>query len=256
MEEKINSLKSEILSSKEIRRYSQQITQLGLGINGQEKLKQSRILVIGAGGKGSTILQNLASVGIGVIGICDNYPVTEDQLSRQHLYGNGDLGKQKAIISRQKLMDINHLIDYRLHNVCLSEKNIDLICAEYDILVDATDNYPAHYLINDASIRMKKPVVFGSLDNSEGLVTVFNYKGGPSLRCYYPKPPTKKEIISDDGFVCLVMIINIIGSIMANEAIKLVIGIETELSGNVLTFNAAKYKFILTEIIRNPANFK
>ena len=247
MENTKNLPHSEILTDKEIRRYIHQISLSGFGIEGQEKLKQSKVLVIGVGGKGSSALQNLTSVGIGMIGICDNYPVTEDQLSRQHLYGDMDLGKQKAIISRQKLMEINSLVSYKLHNVCLSKQNIDKICAEYDILIDTTDNFPAHYLINDAAIRMEKPFVFGAVLNTKGMISVFNYKGGPSLRNYFPKPPENKQPVAG-GFACEAMVRSIVGSIIANETLKLIIGMGSRLNGKMLIFDAINYTMTLSSI--------
>ena len=256
MDEKSKFPKSEVLSDKEIRRYIHQIHLSGFGLIGQEKIKQAKILVIGAGGKGSSALQNLASAGVGTIGICDNYPVTEDQLSRQHLYGDGDLGKQKAIISRQKLVEINHLVKYKLHNVCLSEQNIDLICSGYDLLVDATDNFPAHYLINDAAIRLNKPFVYGAGKPNKGFVSVFNYKEGPSLRCCFPKPPENEQALPNIDFACQVMVISIIGSVMANETLKVILGLETKLSSNLLSIDAVNYAFSLSAIRKNPKNFK
>ncbi len=256
MDEKRKFPQSEILSDKEIRRYIHQIKLSGLGLAGQEKLKQSKILVIGAGGKGSSALQNLASVGVGTLGICDNYPVTEDQLSRQHLYGDGDLGKQKAIISRQKLLEINHLVEYKLHNVCLSEQNIDLICSGYDILIDATDNFPSHFLINDAAIRLNKPFVYGASKHNRGFISVFNYKKGPSLRCCYPKSPKNEQALPNTDFACQVMVISIIGSVMANETLKVILGLETKLNGNLLSVDAANYTFSLSDIKKNPKNFE
>jgi len=255
MNEKISLQQSEILTEKEKRRYAQQINFAGLGISGQEKIKKSKILVIGAGGKGSSALQNLASAGVGTLGICDNYRVTEDQLSRQHLYGDGDLGKQKAIISREKLNRINHSVNYQLHNVCLSEENIDLILSAYDMLIDATDNFPAHYLISDAAIRLNKPVVYGAVDGTNGYISVFNYKGGPSLRCCYPNPLKENKLASDNGFACQVTVINIVSSIMANEALKIIVGRDTRLNGNMLIVDAANYKFSVKGINKNPLNF-
>jgi len=256
MDEKKQNILSEILTDKEIRRYALQINLPGLGIKGQEKIKKSRILVIGAGGKGSSTLQNLASAGVGRIGICDNYPVAEDQLCRQHLYGDSDLGKQKAIISRQKLLGINHLNEYRLHNVYLTEHNIDLITSEYDILIDTTDNFPTHYLINDTTVRTGKAFIFGNFEGSTGFVSVFNYKGGPSLRCHFPYPPIEDKKSPDNNFACRVIINSVIGSILANEALKVIIGIDTVLNGNMLSVDMVNYKFSFLKITKNPLNFR
>ena len=223
MEEPASNSSSSVLSEKEMRRYALQIGMPSIGQEGQEKIKKAKVLVIGAGGKGSSVLQNLATVGVGKIGICDNYPVQENELARQYLYGNSDLGKQKAIISKQKLVEINHLVDYELHNVCLNENNINLICYPYDILIDATDNFPARYLINDAAINLGKPLIYGEVINGLGLVSVFNYKEGPSFRCLYPEPIKKSERPYATDFSCQVAVMSIIGSIIANETLKIIL---------------------------------
>jgi adenylyltransferase/sulfurtransferase len=248
-------LVSEILSQKEIRRYVLQISLPDIGLTGQEKIKQAKILVIGAGGKGTSVLQNLATVGVGKLGISDNYPIEESQLSRQHFYGNGDIGKQKAIVSKQKLMEINPLVNYELHNVCLSEQNIEIICKNYDILIDTTDNFPAHFLINDASIKLGKPMIFGTAINPNGLVSVFNYKGGPSFKSLYPTVPKYENKPQLDGLLCQSSLLNIIGAIIANETIKLILGHDSLLSGNLLKFDAMAYSIAFETIIKNPQNF-
>lgn len=245
---------SNILSPKEIRRYAIQIASRSVGIVGQEKLKQAKVLIIGAGGKGTAILQNLASSGIGTLGISDNSFVEEAELSRQFLYGNGDLGKQKAIISKQKLLEINHMVEYQLHNVCLDVKNIDRICTDYDILIDATDNFPTRYLINDAAVKLNKPMLFGLVEGAMGMVSVLNYKNGPSLRCLFPKVPEGFSHDSED-FMAQVSILNIVGAIIANETIKVILGIDTPLSGNLLKFYGSKYSFEFEQIQKNPENF-
>jgi adenylyltransferase/sulfurtransferase len=256
MEERTQSIKSEILSDKEIRRYALQINFSSLKITGQEKIKRSKILVIGAGGKGSSVLQNLASAGVGAIGICDNSIITEDLLCKQYLFGDGDLGKQKAIVAREKLLQINQLNEYRLHNLYLTEDNFDRICSDYDILVDATDNFPTHYLINDAAIRMGKAFVFGRIEELTGYVSVFNYKGGPSLRCLYPEPPRKTKKYSDGGFASQAVLVSIIGSYMANEALKVCVEISPTLNGNLLSVDIAKYQIGLVKITKDPSNFR
>lgn len=239
---------SAILSQKEIRRYALQISIAELGISGQEKLKQAKVLVIGAGGKGSSALENLASIGIGHIGICDNFPVQEGDLSRQHLYGNNDLGKQKAIIARQKLQEINPLVSYKLHNVCLNENNIKGIAESYDILIDATDNFAAHYLIDDAASSLKKPLIFGSIFGGLGYVSVFSYKEGPSLRDAYPQPVKEGEINFSNGFACQITLMSIIGAVIANETVKLALKLDTQLNGKILTIDSANYSLLFNEI--------
>lgn len=256
MEEPASNSSSSVLSEKEIRRYALQIGMPAIGQEGQEKIKKAKVLVIGAGGKGSSVLQNLATVGVGNIGICDNYPVQENELARQYLYGNSDLGKQKAIISKQKLIEINHLVDYELHNVCLNENNINLICYPYDILIDTTDNFPSRYLINDAAISLGKPLIYGEVVNGLGLASVFNYKGGPSLRCLYPEPVKKSERPGATDFSCQVAVMSIIGSIISNEILKVILAKETILSGNLLRFDGGSYSISLEKIVKNQSNFK
>lgn len=250
------SLTSNILSQKEIRRYAIQISSSSIGLTGQEKLKQAKILVIGAGGKGTVILQHLAAMGIGTLGISDNLLVEEAELTRQFLYGNSDLGKQKAIISKQKLIEINHMVNYQLHNVCLNADNINWICEEYDILIDATDNFPARYLINDAAIKLNKPMIFGLAEGVTGMISVFNYKNGPSLRCLFPKVPTGINNNVPGESIAEVSILSIIGAIIANETVKVILGKDTQLSGNLLKFNGSDYSFIFETIQKNPDNFK
>ena len=175
-------MKSEFLSAREIRKFEEQINLPGVGIQGQEKFRKARILVIGAGGKGASALQALVAAGVGYIGICDNYPVEESALPRQCLYGEIDTGKLKAIVARQHLLEHTKLTEIELHNICLSDTNIRNIISDYDIVLDATDNFMAHYLISDGTVATGKPLVFGSVYHNTSQVSVFNYAGGPSLR--------------------------------------------------------------------------
>lgn len=246
---------SEVLSGLEIRRYSQQIELPSVGISGQEKIKKSKVLVIGAGGKGTSLMQHLVTAGIGIIGISDNYPVEEKELPNQTLYGNNDLGKQKAIISKQKLTGINHLTKIELHNVCLAETNCEQICYDYDILVDATDNLPAHHLINDTAIRLSKPVIYGSVYNSQAHISVFNYDNGPSFRCMYNQIPANKENLPLDGIVNVGIISGIAGTIMANEVLKVILDLPFTLSGKLLVFEVSGYVMKMIQINKEPGNF-
>ncbi len=249
-------MKSEVLSDMEIRILSQQIQLSGLGLAGQEKIKKSRVLVIGAGGKGASALQNLVASGIGHIGISDNYLVEDGSISRQSLYGEKDLGKQKAIISKQRLTEPGRTTSIELHNICLSETNILEIVAHYDIILDATDNFPAHYLINDAAIISGKPLVFGSVIHNTGMVSVFNHAGGPSFRCLYPQIPRNDSTLTDDGIPSIGLLYRITGDIMACETLKVILGFPAVLSGTLLRFTIAGYSISYSPIIRNDANFR
>jgi sulfur-carrier protein adenylyltransferase/sulfurtransferase len=245
---------SNILSPSEIRRYFKQINHSEIGLEGQEKIKQAKVLVIGAGTKGTTVLQNLVTAGVGYIGICDYRAVKEIDLSSQFLYGNGDLGKQKAIISKKKLSEINSTVHIELHNVSLAEQNIDFIVNDYDILIDSTDNFPSRYLISKTAISTGKPVIYGAIFNSAGFVSVFNYENGPSFKCLYPNPPQESDITQLVP-VSPLLLGNILGSIMANETLKVIIGQTSLLSGNLLKFNPTDYTITFEKIIRNPGNF-
>ncbi len=248
-------MESQILNDNELRRYVYQINLESIGINGQEKLKEASVLVIGAGGKGTTVLQNLVTAGVGKIGISDNLPVEEKFLPKQRLYGNSDIGKQKAIISRQKLAELNHFINFELHNICIDKNNILDICKEYSVLVDATDNFAAKYLINDTAIILKKPFVFGSVLNHVGMVTVFNYNQGPSLRCLFPTAPPRDKSKGQKNMAAVGILYSIVGTIMANEIIKVILQFENIISGKLLLFNILDYTISFNKIIKNPNNF-
>jgi sulfur-carrier protein adenylyltransferase/sulfurtransferase len=244
----------EPLSQKELRRYEAQINMNAIGKAGQEKIKHSKVIVIGTGSKGTSTLQNLASSGIGKIGICDNSFIQESDLTKQFLFGNSDLGKQKAIASKQKLQDINNLIHFELHNVLISDQNVELITDDYDILVDATDNFQVHYILNTVSIKHNKPLIFGSVEGIQGMVSVFNYHGGPSFKCLYPEIP-KKSNDSNIHYLSQSSLASNVGAIMANEIIKVILDFDTQLSGHLLTYFPDEYKISLNKIIKNPSNF-
>ena len=247
-------MESEILNNSELRRYTYQIKLESIVVKGQEKLKKARVLVIGAGGKGTTILQNLVTAGIGKIGISDNLTVEEKFLSKQRLYGNSDIGKQKSIISRQKLAELNHFVDFELHNICIDKNNVLDICKEYSVLVDATDNFSSKYLINDAAIILKKPLVFGHVLNPVGMVSVFNFNQGPSLRCLFPTDPFGDKSTGEKNIAAVGILYNIVGTIMANEILKIILQIDNIISGKLLLFNILDYTISFNKIIKNPNN--
>ena len=249
-------MQSDVLSERELRRYTNQINLPLLGVKGQEKLKQSKILVVGAGSKGTSVLQILTASGIGTLGLTDNFMVDEADLPLQKLYGSSDLGKQKAIISKEKLKAINHLTNFNVHNICLSEANIQQIIEHYDLIIDATDNFPAHFMISDAAIQQNKPVVYGDNHHDIGSVTVFNYDNGPSFRCLFPKVPDSAKNNFSSGLVSYSSLSSITGAIMANESIKVVLGLKEEvLNGRLLKIDINNYIFSMEEITKNPKNF-
>lgn len=245
-------MKSSTLSQQEIRRYRKLINLENIGLEGVEKLKNASVLVVGAGGLGAPVLQYLTSLGIGTIGILDNDIIEEKNLPGQILFGTKDLGKQKAIISRDKLQELNHLVKYNIHNICLSPTNAMGFCQEYDIIVDATDNYTTKYIINDACVILKKPWVFAAVSQFEGSFTVFNGKTGPTLRCLYPKRPTKRDNLTGDAEIG--MLTGVTGSLQVSEVVKLLTGAGDPFTGKLCTFNLLKNNFTTKEIKSNPDN--
>ncbi len=235
---------------------TQQIQLPDIGISGQEKIKNSRVLVIGAGGKGTSVLQSLSAAGVGTLGITDNMLVEENILPRQSLYGEKDLGKQRAIISAQRLSESGCSSAFTLHNICLMETNILDIIAPYNLLVDATDNFPAHYMINDAAIIAGKPYVYGSVNHNTGYVSAFNLPGGPSFRCLYPQRIKRKIPLKSEGIPALNLLYRITGTLMAGEVLKIIQGLPSPLMGNLLHFHLDTYISKLEPITRNEENFR
>jgi adenylyltransferase/sulfurtransferase len=252
----ISFMKSEILSDKEIRIMARQIQLPDIGLAGQEKIKKARVLVIGAVGKGTSVLKSLVAAGVGTLGITDNMLVEENILPRQNLYGEKDLGKQRAIISARRASEPGCSSTFTLHNICLLETNILDIIAPYDLLVDATDNYPAHYMINDAAIISGKPFVFGSVNYNSGVVSAFNLPAGPSFRCLYPQRPRNKTNPNDEGIPALNILYSIIGTLMAAEALKIIQGLHSLLNGRLLRFHLDTYTTTFETITRNEENFR
>jgi len=215
-----------------------------IGIEGQEKLKKSRVLVIGAGGLGCPVLQYLTVAGIGKIGIAEFDMVDETNLQRQVLYGSGDVGKLKSITAKSALEHINSLIEFEIFNLRIDTSNSIDIFKNFDIIVDATDNLDARYVINDSCVILDKPMVHGSIYQYEGLISVFNYKGGPTYRCYNPFVSVtefKNPSPSDVGLFGVLP--GIAGTYMANEVIKIITETGDVLSGKVLLINILNNTF-------------
>jgi adenylyltransferase/sulfurtransferase len=244
-----------MLTDAEKRRYRRHIMLPEIGEKGQEKLKDARILVIGAGGLGAPVLQYLTVAGVGRIAIIDDDIVNEDNLHRQILYGGHDLGKLKTIIAKQRLSILNPLVNHEIFNIRLKPSNALEFISKYDIIVDATDNYSTRYLINDACIITGKPWVFGSIYKYEGQVSTFMYDKGPSLRCLYPDTKDKKLVPDVSTAGMLGVLPGIIGSLQGNEVLKLILGIGELLCGKLLIYNMLYNSFKTVEFERNDANF-
>jgi sulfur-carrier protein adenylyltransferase/sulfurtransferase len=248
-------MESSILSPREIRRYTKQIMLPEIGLSGQEKFKKAKVLVVGAGGLGCPVLQYLTAAGIGKIGIVEFDKVDESNLQRQILYGSLDVGKLKAIVAKNWLEYLNSLVELEIFNLRLDTSNAISIIKQFDIVVDASDNYEVRYILNDSCVILNKPMVHGAIYKFEGQVSVFNFNGGPTYRCYNPFEKTAdfiNPIPSDTGLMGVLP--GITGTIMANEVMKIISGTGIILSGKLLVFNILNNDFYIINIDNIPEN--
>jgi sulfur-carrier protein adenylyltransferase/sulfurtransferase len=243
------------LSAREIRRYSKQIMLPEIGLRGQEKLKNAKVLVIGAGGLGCPVLQYLTAAGVGKIGIAEFDMVDETNLQRQVLYGSTDVGKLKSIIVKNRLEYLNSNVELEIFNLRCDASNSLRILKNWDVIVDATDNLNSRYIINDACVILEKPMVHGAVYKYEGVISVFNYNGGPTYRCYNPqtnyddfKNPSPSEV----GLFG--MLPGIIGAYLANEVIKIITEAGDILYGKVLMINILTNTFSTFNVTNVPEN--
>lgn len=246
------------MKNKGFNRYQRQILLEELGIEGQNKLQKSAVLVIGAGGLGCPLLFYLTGAGIGKIGIIDGDTIAESNLHRQLLFQQQDIGENKALKAVERLKLLNPGLELNAHPFHISQDNAHKWIGEYDLVIDGSDNFPTRYLVNDTCVALAKPLVFGSIFHFEGQVSVFNYQGGPNYRNCYPEPPSSKDSPNCGDSGVIGPLPGIIGSMMANEAIKIIAGFGTTLSGKLLIFNALNYDMqvfnIQTENQQTPEN--
>src|SRR5438445_4545507 len=241
------------LDNDQIRRYSRHLILPEVGLAGQKKICSSSVLCIGAGGLGSPIAMYLAAAGVGRIGIVDFDTVDFSNLQRQIIHGTEDVGRPKAISAKETIKEINPTCDVVIHNTRLSSENALEIIAQYDIVVDGTDNFPTRYLTNDACVLLKKPNVYGSIFRFEGQASVFApHLGGPCYRCLYPEPPPPGMVPSCAAGGVLGVLPGIVGTIQATEILKLAIGKGSSLVGRLLLFNALDMKFREVKLRRDP----
>lgn len=227
-----------MLKDEELKRYSRQIILPEIGISGQEKLQNVKVLMIGAGGLGCPVLQYLAAAGVGEIGIVDDDTVEISNLHRQILYNTNDIGVMKAVVAKEKLELLNPHILITAYPVRLTSKNAKEICNNYDLVIDGSDNFETRYLVNDTCVSLRKTLVFGSIFKFEGQVSVFNIQDGLNYRDIFPEAPPSEEVPNCTDIGVLGVLPGVIGSYMANEAIKIICGIGETLSGKLLTINA------------------
>lgn len=245
-----------MLNEKEKYRYSRHLLLKEIGLDGQLKLKQAKVLVVGAGGLGCPVLQYLAAAGIGTIGIIDFDVVDVTNLQRQVLFDETDVGKLKAVVAAEKLQKQNSHICIETYCEKLTTENVDDIFKPFNIVIDCTDNFSTRYLVNDACVLLGKPLVHGSIHRFQGQVSVFNYSVDEKLpvtyRCLFPSPPEDGAVLSCSEIGVLGVLPGIIGTLQATEAIKIISGIGKILSGRLLLFDALSMQSSIIEIERNP----
>jgi sulfur-carrier protein adenylyltransferase/sulfurtransferase len=241
------------LSAEELQRYSRHLLMPEVTSEGQRRLKAARILSIGAGGLGSPAALYLAAAGVGTIGIVDFDDVDLSNLQRQILHGTKDIGRSKLESARDRLRDINPEIEIELHECRFSSENAPELVAQYDVVVDGSDNFPTRYLSNDVCVFARKPNVYGSVFRFEGQTTVFApHLGGPCYRCLFPEPPPPDSVPNCAQAGVLGVLPGIIGMLQAIETIKLIVGIGEPLVGRLLHFDALKVKFRELNLRRDP----
>lgn len=227
-----------MLTQPEKQRYSRQTMLPEIGMEGQLKLKAAKVLIIGAGGLGCPVLQYLAAAGVGTIGVADFDKVEESNLQRQILYTTHDIGKYKAAVAKEKIEVLNPFIAIDAHIANVTKENVIQLLEPYDVIVDGSDNFATRYLVNDACVILNKPLVFGSIFKFEGQVSVFNYQDGPTYRCVFPELPQPDEMPNCAAIGVVATLPGIVGTLQANETIKIITGIGETLSGRLLIIDA------------------
>jgi sulfur-carrier protein adenylyltransferase/sulfurtransferase len=240
------------LTKEEVQRYSRHLIMPEVGMDGQLKLKAAKVLCIGTGGLGAPLGLYLAAAGVGRIGLVDFDSVDLTNLQRQILFSTTDVGRPKIEAAADRLRAMNPDIQIDTFETQLTSANALDILKDYDIIVDGTDNFPTRYLVNDASVLLGKPNVYGSIFRFEGQVTVFGYPGGPCYRCLYPEPPPPGLVPSCAEGGVLGVLPGIVGSIQAAEALKLIIGKGEPLVGRLLLFDALAMRFRELKLRKNP----
>ncbi len=242
-----------VLSSEEKKQYSRHLILEKIGVSGQLLLKKSKVLVIGAGGLGCPVLQYLTAAGVGTIGIIDDDKIEQTNLQRQILYTHATIGAYKAEVAVKKLRTLNPYIKFASYIERITSENAISLFQKYDVIVDGSDNFSTRYLVNDAAVLTKKPVVFGSIFKFGGQVSVFNYKDSATYRCLYPKPPKPQTVPNCSSIGVLGVLPGIIGSLQANEVIKILCNIGDVLANKLLTFDALSLQQYILKYKKNES---
>jgi len=240
------------LSVDEVKRYSRHLIIPDVGMAGQKRLKNAKVLVVGAGGLGSPALLYLAAAGVGTLGIVDFDTVDESNLQRQIIHGVSDVGKSKAESAKESIEEVNPYVKVILHKTRLDSDNVMEIFEPYDLIIDGTDNFATRYLVNDACVLMHKPYVWGSIYRFDGQASVFWADYGPCYRCLYPEPPPPGMVPSCAEGGVLGVLCASIGSIQVNEAIKLITGIGDSLAGRLMIYDALEMNYRTVKVNKDP----
>lgn len=241
------------LTQDQINRYSRHLLLPEVGVEGQEKICDSKVLLIGTGGLGSPLALYLAAAGVGNLGLIDFDVVDLSNLQRQVAHGESTVGKLKVDSAKARIADLNSSINVTTYNTRLSSENVMEIFADYDIIVDGTDNFPTRYLASDACVLLKKPYIYGCILRFEGQASIFDSRVGPCYRCLYPAPPPPGMVPSCAEGGVIGILPGIVGLIQANEVIKLILGVGDSLVGRLLLFDALTMKFREMKLRKDPA---
>jgi adenylyltransferase/sulfurtransferase len=240
------------LTVEEVRRYSRHLIIPDVAMDGQKRLKNAKVLCVGAGGLGSPALMYLAAAGVGTLGIVEFDTVDESNLQRQIIHGQSDIGRSKAESARDSVREINPLVEVRLHEERLDSENVMELFAQYDLIVDGTDNFATRYLVNDACVLLNKPYVWGSIYRFDGQASVFWSEYGPCYRCLYPEPPPPGMVPSCAEGGVLGVLCASIGSIQVTEAIKVLTGIGEPLVGRLMIYDALEMSYRTVKVRKDP----
>ncbi|MGH8794423.1 MAG: adenylyltransferase/sulfurtransferase MoeZ [Stackebrandtia sp.] len=243
---------AEELTVEEVRRYSRHLIIPDVAMAGQKRLKNARVLCVGAGGLGSPALMYLAAAGVGTLGIVEFDVVDESNLQRQIIHGQSDVGRPKAESAKASINEINPLVDVIVHNEALTNDNVFDIFGQYDLIVDGTDNFATRYMVNDAAVLLGKPYVWGSIFRFDGQASVFWAANGPCYRCLYPEPPPPGMVPSCAEGGVLGVLCASIGSIQVTEAIKLLTGIGEPLVGRLMVYDALEMSYRSVRVRKDP----
>jgi molybdopterin/thiamine biosynthesis adenylyltransferase/rhodanese-related sulfurtransferase len=243
---------AESLSIDEVKRYSRHLIIPEVGMTGQKRLKNARVLCVGAGGLGSPALLYLAAAGVGTLGVIDFDVVDESNLQRQVIHGQSDIGRPKAESARDSIAEINPYVRVIVHDEALTNDNVMELFAGYDLIVDGTDNFATRYMVNDACVLLGKPYVWGSIFRFDGQASVFWAEYGPCYRCLYPEPPPPGMVPSCAEGGVLGVLCASIGSIQVTEAIKLLTGIGEPLAGRLMIYDALEMSYRTVRVRKDP----